>query len=60
MTPEMFRAGAFAFLNQASAAPTINPRRRCQCPLPQGSSEALNIHSQTAISALRRQFRVRK
>jgi hypothetical protein len=40
-------------MNQASAAPTINPRWRCQCTPLQGSSETLNIHSQTAISALR-------
>jgi hypothetical protein len=39
---------------------TINPASRCQCPLAQGSSEALNIRSQTAISALHCLIRVRK
>jgi hypothetical protein len=32
----------------------------CQSPPKQGSSEAMNIHSQTAISPLRWLFRVRK
>jgi hypothetical protein len=39
---------------------TTNPARRCQCPLTQGSSEGLNIRSQTVISALQRIFPVRK
>jgi hypothetical protein len=47
-------------LNQASAASTINLRRRCQCTPLQGSSETMNIHSQTAISALHWGCRVRK
>jgi hypothetical protein len=47
-------------MNQASAASTINPKGRCQSPLLQGSFEALNIHSQAVISALRWVFRVRK
>jgi hypothetical protein len=40
--------------------PPINPASRCQCPLLQGSSEALNIRSQTVISALQHFFPVRK
>jgi hypothetical protein len=39
---------------------TINPAWRCQCPRVQGSSEGLNIRSQTVISALQRIFPVRK
>jgi hypothetical protein len=44
-------AGNVRDLNQASAS-TINPKGRCQCTPLQGSSETMNIHSQTAISAL--------
>jgi hypothetical protein len=39
---------------------TINTLPRCQCPLTQGSSEGMNIRSQTVISALQRIFPVRK
>jgi hypothetical protein len=39
---------------------TINPAPYCQCLLMQGSSEGLNIRSQTVISALQRVFPVRK
>jgi hypothetical protein len=50
----------FRRLNQASGATPINPRWRCQCTPLQGSSETMNIRSQTAISALHWGFRVRK
>jgi hypothetical protein len=47
-------------MNRASSELAISARQHCQYPPMQGSSEAMNVHSQIMISPLRSLFRVRK